>query len=113
MSRPQGILQLDLSDRSRLYMAYMPFVQGGGIFVPTEGKYKLGDEVFVLVRLPDSSEFKGVAGKVVWITPHGASSPHTQGIGIQFSAQDHGELHRQIENLLAGTVASERPTHTL
>lgn len=113
MSRPQGILQLDLSDRNRLYMSYMSFVKGGGLFVPTEARYKLGDEVFILVRLPDEGDNKGVAGKVVWLTPRGAPSPHQQGIGVQISAQDHGELQREIERILAGAVASERPTRTL
>lgn len=110
--RGQGILRLDLGDRGRLYMAYMTFVQGGGIFVPTEDAYDLGEEVFVRVELPESAS-KGVAGKVVWITPRGAASPRVPGIGIQISKQDRGELQREAEALLAGSLASERPTQTL
>lgn len=112
MSR-QGILQVDLSDRVHLYMAYMPFIHGGGLFVPTADEYKIGDEVVMLVKLPEAPAAKGVAGKVVWITPKGASSPRKQGIGVQFSEQDRGETERQIQALLAGRLAAEKPTQTL
>ncbi len=112
-ARRQGILQLDLTERTRLYMAYMSFIKDGGLFVPTDGAYELGDEVFVLVTLPEEPEPKGVAGKVVWITPRGVPSPRTQGIGVQISPQDRGEMHRQIEALLAPVIGADRPTQTL
>ncbi|MEP6940649.1 MAG: pilus assembly protein PilZ, partial [Rudaea sp.] len=31
----QGILPLAIRDKNSLYNAYMPFVKGGGLFVPT------------------------------------------------------------------------------
>ncbi|MGH8274352.1 MAG: PilZ domain-containing protein [Gammaproteobacteria bacterium] len=107
-----GFLRLDLSERDQLYMAWMSFVQGGGLFVPTTDVYNLGEEVFVRVDMPDAVS-KGVAGKVIWITPRGALKPREQGIGIQISGQDRGALERQVETLLAGTLASTRPTQTL
>ncbi|MGH8162123.1 MAG: PilZ domain-containing protein [Gammaproteobacteria bacterium] len=105
-------LHLDLSDRDKLYMAWMSFIQGGGLFVPTDGDYTLGDEVFVRVDMPETGS-KGVAGKIVWITPKGALKPREPGIGIRISRQDQGELRRQAETLLAGLEASDRPTQTL
>ena len=42
----QGILSLTIKDRTVLYAAYMPFVRQGGLFVPTNKKYELGEEVF-------------------------------------------------------------------
>lgn len=111
-ARGQRILHLDLSDRAHLYMAYMSFVEGGGLFVPTGDSYSLGEEVFVRVDMPDSTS-KGIAGKVVWITPKGALSPRVAGIGIQISKQDRGELQRQAETMLTGMLASERHTQTL
>lgn len=68
MNARQGILSLALKDKPALYSAYMPFVKGGGIFVPTPKRYMLGDEVFLLLTLPDSSERLPVAGKVIWTT---------------------------------------------
>jgi type IV pilus assembly protein PilZ len=113
MTRRQGILKLDFNDRNYLYMAYMPFVKGGGLFIPTHDEYAMGDEVFVMVTLPDNPAPKGVAATVVWITPKGAVNPRMHGIGIQISSQDHGALNREIEAILAPSMQSERPTRTL
>ena len=49
----QGILSLTIKDKSALYAAYMPFIKGGGLFIPTKKEYQLGDEVFSCwFRLP-------------------------------------------------------------
>jgi len=113
MARRQGILKLEFKERADLYMAYMPFVKGGGLFIPTEDDYAIGDEVFVMVRLPDAPVAKGVAAKVVWITPKGAANPRARGIGVQIGNQDHGELYREIEAILAPVMHGERHTQTL
>ncbi|MBT8122206.1 MAG: PilZ domain-containing protein, partial [Gammaproteobacteria bacterium] len=64
----QGILSLTIKDKSALYAAYMPFIKGGGLFIPTKKEYELGDEVFMLLTLMDDTEKIPVAGKIVWIT---------------------------------------------
>lgn len=109
----RGILKLDFSDRNRLYMCYMPFVKGGGLFIPTEEEYELSEDVFVMVTLPDAAAPRGVAGKVVWITPRGAANPRMRGIGVQLGDQDKGALNREIEAILTPIMGSERPTRTL
>jgi len=109
----QGILSLAIKDKGSLYAAYMPFVNNGGIFIPTTKEYKLGDEVFMLLTLMDSPEKIPVAGKVVWITPHGSSGNKTPGIGVQFSEQDNGGTRNKIEGILAGALQADRPTHTM
>lgn len=112
-ARP-GILSLALPDKAALYAAYMPFVKNGGIFVPTPRRYALGDEVFLLLTLPDSHDRLPVAGKVVWITPAGAQGSRTAGIGVQLPEGGDGEAVRnRIEALLAGVVNSEKPTQTM
>ena len=83
MARP-GVLSLTIKDKSALYAAYMPYVRGGGIFIPSTKSYKLGDEVFMLLTLMDSKEKIPVAGHVVWITPVNAQGSRAAGIGIQF-----------------------------
>ncbi len=108
-----GILTLNIKDKSALYVAYMPFIKNGGLFIPTSKEYRLGDEVFILLTLMDSSERLPVAGKVVWITPRGAQGKRAQGIGVQFSSQDNGTTQKKIETLLAGAVGAERATHTM
>ena len=111
-SANKGILSLTIKDTAVLYAAYMPFVEHGGLFVPTTKSYKMGDEVFMLLTLMDEPEKIPVAGKVVWITPQGAQGNRTAGVGVQFNGQD--EIARnKIETFLAGSLVSERPTHTM
>jgi type IV pilus assembly protein PilZ len=109
----QGILSLTIKDKSALYAAYMPFVRGGGLFIPTKKEYQLGDEVFMLLTLMDDPEKIPVAGKIVWITPVGAQGNRAAGIGVQFSSQDDGAARNKIEGYLAGALDSDRPTHTM
>jgi len=52
----QGILSLTIKDKSALYAAYMPFVKNGGLFIPTNKSYQLGDEVFMLLSLMGEAE---------------------------------------------------------
>ena len=110
----QGILSLAVKDKGSLYNAYIPYVKNGGIFVPTPKRYFLGDEVFVLLTLPDSSERLPVAGKVIWVTPKGAQGKRTAGIGVQFPENSEGEaVKSKIETLLAGTLNADKPTQTM
>ncbi len=60
-----GILSLTIKDKSVLYAAYMPFIRNGGLFIPTNKNYKLGDEVFMLLNLMEEPEKIPVAGKVL------------------------------------------------
>lgn len=108
----QGILSLNIKDSAVLYAAYMPYVENGGLFIPTNKKYQIGDEVFVLLTLIDEPEKIPISGKVVWITPKGAQGNRLAGIGVQFSDQE-AHLIDKIETYLAGLAASERPTHTM
>jgi type IV pilus assembly protein PilZ len=107
-----GILSLTIKDKAVLYAAYMPFIQNGGLFIPTNKPYNLGDEVFLLLNLMDESEKIPVAGKIVWITPKGAQGNRAAGIGVQFNDQDD-VARKKIENYLAGSLQSDRPTHTM
>ena len=106
-----GILSLTIKDKAILYAAYMPFVNNGGLFIPTGKQYRLGDEVFMLLNLMDEPEKLPVAGKVVWVTPQGAQNSRAAGIGVQFA--DDSVARQKIENYLAGSLESGRPTHTM
>ena len=107
-----GILSLSIKDKAVLYAAYMPFLENGGLFIPTNKQYEVGDEVFMLLNLMDEPEKIPVAGKVVWVTPKKAQSNRAAGIGVQFSPHDD-TAHKKIETCLAGLLESDRPTHTL
>jgi type IV pilus assembly protein PilZ len=108
-----GVLSLAIKEKSALYAAYMPYIKGGGLFIPTNKNYKIGEEVFMLLSLVDDPVKLKVVGKVVWTTPT-ASANRPQGIGVQFSEKDGGlEVRNKIESILGGTLKSSRATHTM
>jgi type IV pilus assembly protein PilZ len=107
-----SILSVSIKDKAVLYSAYMPFLRNGGLFVPTAKSYRLGDEVFLLLSLMEESEKIPISGRVVWVTPGGAQGNRAAGIGVQFSEQD-STASSKIENYLAGSLESNRPTHTM
>ena len=112
MSKP-GLLTLTIRDKSALYLAYMPFIRNGGLFIPTSNSYRIGDEVFMLLNIMGEDEKIPVAGRVIWVTPKGAQGKRTAGIGVQFSDQDGGTTQKKIENYLAGALGGDKPTHTM
>ncbi|MES2547207.1 MAG: PilZ domain-containing protein [Pseudomonadota bacterium] len=108
-----GVLSLAIKEKSALYAAFMPYIKGGGLFIPTNKAYKIGEEVFMLLSLVDDPVKLKVVGKVVWTTPT-ASANRPQGIGVQFSEKDGGlEVRNKIEAILGGTLKSNRATHTM
>ena len=112
-ARP-SVLSLAIKEKAALYAAYMPFVKGGGIFIPTARSYKLGDEIFMLISLMEDPHKLPVAGRVVWMTPPGCHGNRVQGVGVQFKDDESGALARgRIEALLGGQLQLNRPTHTL
>ncbi len=111
VARP-AVISHAIDDRDALYLSYMPFLLNGGIFVPCHRDCELGDEVFLLLSLPDDERRHTVAGKVAWITPPG--SPRTEGIGIHFADDDTGKrLKHKIEDILGTLLSYDQPTHTL
>jgi type IV pilus assembly protein PilZ len=91
----------------------MPFIKGGGLFVPTKRRYALGEDLFLMLQLMDEKDPLPVAGRVVWITPSGAEGNRRVGVGIQFSEPYQDDVRRKIEEYLAGGLEAERPTHTM
>ena len=111
-ARP-GMLSCTIKDKGTLYQSYMPFVKNGGLFIPTDKKFTLGDEVFMLLTLMDNSEKLPVAGTIIWVTPQGAQGSRKMGVGVQFSDKDNGATSNKIETYLAGAMSSDRITHTM
>lgn len=112
-SQRQGVLTLTIKDKAALYASYMPFVINGGLFIPTNREYAMGQEVFILLHIMAESDRLPVAGKVIWKTPPNSEVHRICGIGVQLSDKDGGVARNKIENYLAGALASERPTHTM
>lgn len=107
-----NVLTLTIRDKSVLYAAYMPFIKNGGLFIPTNKEYQLGDEVSMLLNLMDEPEKIPVNGHVAWITPRGAQGNRATGVGVQFN-DENVNARNKIETYLTGALQSERPTHTM
>lgn len=104
---------MSIKEKHVLYVAYMPFVENGGLFIPTSHTYNMGQEVFILLNLMEEVERIPIAGKVIWLTPADAQGYQTAGIGVQFSDQDGRSARNKIETYLTGSLESERPTYTM
>lgn len=112
-ARP-SVIQLVFREKGALYAAYMPLLSDGGLFVPTTRDYRLGDDIYLLMSLPDDPQRFPVAGKVAWLTPANASGGRTQGVGVRFPNDDKTrQLKIKIEEILGTSVSSAKPTQTL
>jgi len=109
-----SVIQLAIKEKAALYAAYIPMFSEGGIFIPTAREYKLGDDIYVLLSLPEDPQRYPVAGKVAWVTPAKAAGSRTQGVGIQFPKDEKSKLLKlKIEEILGAMVGSDRPTQTI
>lgn len=109
-----SVIQLAIKEKAALYAAYISAFADGGIFIPSTKDYKLGDDVYVLITLPEDLQRYPVAGKVCWVTPPKAAGNRTQGIGIRFPSDEKSKLLKiKIEQLLGVHLGSERPTQTI
>jgi|SRR6188768_3446209 len=109
-----GVIPLALRSKMELYQAWMPFLQGGGLFVPSARAHVLGEEVFLLLTYLQEPTKVTLRGTVAWINPAHTSGGRPQGIGVKVASDPvWDELRKQIETLLAGVVGSARPTHTI
>lgn len=112
-ARP-SVIQLVFREKGALYAAYIPAFTDGGLFVPTTREYKLGDDIYLLLTLPEDPQRHPVAGKIAWITPPNASGGRTQGVGVRFPADDKTRLLRiKIEQILGTNISSSKPTQTI
>ena len=102
-----SVVQLAIKEKGALYAAYIPLFAEGGMFIPTARDYRLGDDVYVLLSLPDDPQRYPIAGRVAWVTP-------PRGVGIQFPRDEKSRLLKiKIEEMLGSHLASERPTQTI
>lgn len=109
-----SVIQLAIKEKAALHAAYIPLFREGGLFIPTSRSHRLGDEVYVLVSLPDGEQRYPVVGQVAWVTPAGATGNRTQGVGIRFPADGKSlQLKHRIEEILGPHLGSDRPTQTV
>lgn len=108
-----SVISIRIKDKQALYLSYMPYVQGGGLFVPTTKDFNLGDELFLLVKLMDEREPLKISAKIVWLNPIGTSENRPAGIGVQFLGESAKKATNLIEDKLGTALSSTRNTHTM
>jgi len=111
---PGKMLNLTIPDKPELYRSYMSFLQHGGLFAPTTDTFEMGEELLLIVNLPEFNEAKYLRTTVVWINTATTSNGQPQGIGLAFGKdEDSITVKQSIEDILPGLMLSERTTYTL
>lgn len=100
----EEVLTYVLNDILELNLSYMPFLNEGGLFIPTAKTFSLEDRVLVDLQLPGKQDILRIEGKVVWITPKNALHHVLAGIGIQFTGSNASTIRSQIEAQLDKTI---------
>jgi len=114
VSAKPSVIQLVFREKGALYAAFIPMFTEGGLFVPTTRDYRLGEDLYLLLTLPDDAQRYPVAGKIAWITPANASGGRTQGVGVRFPVDEKTRaLKIKIEGILGTALQSNKPTQTI
>ncbi|MFM2036941.1 MAG: hypothetical protein RL459_2206 [Pseudomonadota bacterium] len=104
-----SVIRLAVKDLAELQVSFIPLFTNGGLFIPTPREYRLGDDVYVLLSLPQDKQSYPVAGTVAWVTPARAVNGRPQGIGFRFSNDSKSlQLKSRIEDLLSSSPGSDR-----
>ncbi len=106
------VTSLAIKDLTVLYNAYMPFVENGGLFIPTRKVFNIGDPLSLLISLVGEEKKYSIDGKIVWITPDKARGDMPSGVGVQFSGPQAVELCNKIEQLLTTISATNNNAKT-
>ena len=109
----QGVIKINIDDLKDLYQYYMPYVDGCGIFVPTEEIYSLEQEVFVFLKLPDDLGKFAASGRIVWLNPPKKASRRMPGVGVQLRGKEAPRIREIIEAGLGKSLTSGLPTATM
>ncbi|PIZ04345.1 MAG: pilus assembly protein PilZ [Gammaproteobacteria bacterium CG_4_10_14_0_8_um_filter_38_16] len=79
--------------------AFMPFVQDGGIFIPTDVIFHLGDLAAVSLTLPETGHTFSFAGEIIWITPK--TGQHSAGVGVQCNSNEGDTFQKEVRELIS------------
>lgn len=108
-----GILTCHIENIEKLYASYLSFVSNGALFVPSNDAQQLGNEVFIAITLPNSSERLPMNGKVVWINAK-TQGGRPAGFAVQIGTDIAGQrIKNEVERLLAGKIDGLQSTYTM
>ena len=108
-----GILTCHIENIEMLYASYLSCVSNGALFVPSNDAQQLGNEVFIAITLPNSSERLPMNGKVVWINAK-TQGGRPAGFAVQIGTDIAGQrIKNEVERLLAGKIDGLQSTYTM
>ncbi|NKB62413.1 MAG: hypothetical protein GKR95_09885 [Gammaproteobacteria bacterium] len=87
-------------NRNELKSAHLPFIDDGGLFIPTHESYTMGEVVLVKVDLPDNNEPLVLSARVVWKMPRDSQNGAPMGVGVNFPGSAGAALAHCINGLL-------------
>lgn len=108
-----AVIPLRFANLDQVFKSFMPFLKNGGLFIPTKKEYEMGQEVYLIIKLPEIEEKFQVKGIVSWITPANSTGHNKQGIGVEFADGIGIALRHRIEGLLGDRLNSENLTYTV
>lgn len=107
-----NILKVAIPNKLELAKSYIRQFKYGGVFVRSTGTHELGDEVFLLITLPETNESIAVTGKVSWLSPV-STVGYPAGVGVQFSNDKVGsDAKSKIEIMLGGLLQHQQVSYT-
>lgn len=108
-----SVIHMSFADTRNLYQAYMPFLEGCGLFYATEEDYALEQEVFVFLTLPEKMGKFAASGRIAWINPPKKAVKRIPGIGIQLRGRETPKIREVIEAGLGKMSKSGLPNATM
>lgn len=93
-----GFYSLVLEDADSLSAAWLPFLEPGGLFVATRRDHFPGEEVVLLVHLPDGDKCS-VAGSIAWIGAEDLSG-QPAGAGVALDGEEGKALSEKIRRIV-------------
>jgi type IV pilus assembly protein PilZ len=107
-----SVIRLAVKDLPELQASFISLFTSGGLFIPTPREYRLGDDIYVLLSLPQDKQSYPIAGTVAWVTPARAVNGRPQGIGFRFPNDEKSvQLRARMEDMLNAVPANERVTY--
>lgn len=107
------IVPLRFKNANQLYKSYMPWLKNGGLFVPTNKRFEMGQEVLLMVVLPETNDKLPAAGVVAWACPKDVTGHNKPGVGVEFIDEEGVALRLRIEGMLIEQMKTKAPTYTL
>jgi Tfp pilus assembly protein PilZ len=96
------LLSLNIESVTALQRAFVPIIEGGGLFIPDHqtgihpASVVMDSRVFLLLRIRNPDFQDALTGRVVWLKPRGSSGGKNVGSGFALQFPEAGDRLRQL-----------------